>query len=126
MEAARRIKLHVLDENGRPTMASFTVKDRWNRLYPSPSKRLAPDLFFQPQIYRADGETIDLPPGYYTITSTGGPEYTAHTNEFAVDANGPQEWSCQLPALDQSLAIRLVFRRSSCACRRVLALSEPG
>jgi hypothetical protein len=96
VEAARRIKLHVLDENGRPTMASLTVKDRWNRLYPSPSKRLAPDLFFQPQIYRADGESIDLPPGYYTITSTGGPEYTARTNEFAVDANGPQEWSCQL------------------------------
>jgi hypothetical protein len=95
-EAARRIKLHVLDEDGHPTMASLTVKDRWNRLYPSPSKRLAPDLFFQPQIYRADGESIDLPPGYYTITATGGPEYNARTNEFAVDANGPQEWSCQL------------------------------
>jgi hypothetical protein len=93
---ARHIKLHVLDENGRPTMASLTVKDRWNRLYPSPSKRLAPDLFFQPQIYRADGESIDLPPGYYTITSTGGPEYNARTNEFAVDASGPEEWSCQL------------------------------
>ncbi|HEY6990884.1 MAG TPA: CehA/McbA family metallohydrolase [Bryobacteraceae bacterium] len=96
IEAARRIKLHVLDENGRPTMASLTVKDRWNRLYPTPSKRLAPDLFFQPQIYRADGESIDLPPGYYTITSTGGPEYIPHTNEFAVDANGPREWSCKL------------------------------
>jgi hypothetical protein len=95
-EAAHRIQLHVLDENGHPTMASLTVKDRWNRLYPSPSKRLAPDLFFQPQIYRADGESIDLPPGYYTITSTGGPEYNARTSEFAVDANGPQEWSCQL------------------------------
>lgn len=96
IEAAHRIQLHVLDEDGRPTMASLTVKDRWNRLYPSPSKRLAPDLFFQPQIYRADGESIDLPPGYYTITATGGPEYNARTNEFAVDANGPQEWSCQL------------------------------
>jgi hypothetical protein len=96
IEAARHIKLHVLDENGRPTMASLTVKDRLNRLYPTPSKRLAPDLFFQPQIYRADGESIDLPPGYYTITSTGGPEYISHTNEFAVDAKGPLEWSCRL------------------------------
>lgn len=95
-EAARRIKLHLLDENGRPTMLSLTIRDRWNRLYPSPSKRLAPDLFFQPQIYRQDGEFVDLPPGYYTVTTTGGPEYRAHVKEFAVDANGPDELSFKL------------------------------
>jgi hypothetical protein len=95
-DAARRIKLHLLDENGHPTMMSLTIRDRWNRLYPSPSKRLAPDLFFQPQIYRQDGEFVDLPPGYYTITTTGGPEYRAHAKEFAVDSNGPNELSFQL------------------------------
>ena len=31
------------------------------------SKRLAPDFFFQPQIYRADGETVDLPSGDFTV-----------------------------------------------------------
>jgi hypothetical protein len=91
--AARAIKLHVRDEKGQPAMASFVIRDRLNRLYPNPSKRLAPDFFFQPQIYRADGESISLPPGYYNITYSGGPEYRAHTKEFAVDDKGPAELS---------------------------------
>ena len=55
---SREIKLHLLDENGKPTIASVTIRDSRNRLYPNPSKRLAPDLYFQPQVYRADGESI--------------------------------------------------------------------
>jgi hypothetical protein len=94
--AAKQIRLHITDENGKPTMASLTIRDRWNRLYPNPSKRLAPDFFFESQVYRADGESIDLPPGYYTITTTGGPEYIAHTKEFAVEENGPSDLTFQL------------------------------
>ena len=94
--AAKQIRLHITDENGKPTMASLTIRDRWNRLYPNPSKRLAPDFFFESQVYRADGESIELPPGYYTITTTGGPEYIAHTKEFAVDEKGPSDLSFQL------------------------------
>ena len=94
--AAHTVKLRVRDEKGQPAMASFVIRDRLNRLYPNPSKRLAPDFFFQPQIYRADGESISLPAGYYTITYTGGPEYRVHTKELAVDANGPAELSFQL------------------------------
>lgn len=95
-DAARQIKLHVLDENGKPSIASLTIRDRWNRLYPNPSKRLAPDFFFQPQIYRADGESIELPPGYYTVVATGGPEYNQHTKEFSVAAKGPDDLSLKL------------------------------
>lgn len=95
-EPSHQIKLHITDEGGHPTIASLTIRDRWNRLYPNPSKRLAPDFFFQPQIYRADGESIDLPPGYYTIKTTGGPEFRAHTKEFAVDSKGPDSLSFQL------------------------------
>jgi len=93
---ARAIKLRVRDENGQPAMASFVIRDRLNRLYPNPAKRLAPDFFFQPQIYRADGETVSLPEGYYTIAYTGGPEYLTHTKELAVDDKGPAELSFQL------------------------------
>jgi hypothetical protein len=93
---AHVVKLRVRDEKGRPAMASFVIRDRLNRLYPSPSKRLAPDFFFQPQIYRADGESISLPAGYYNITYTGGPEYRVHTKEFAVDDKGPSELAFQL------------------------------
>src|SRR5579884_2013451 len=96
IQPAHEIKLHVKDEKGRPAMASFIVRDRLNRIYPNPAKRLAPDFFFEPQIYRADGESIDLPEGYYTIEYTGGPEYRTHTRELPVTVNGPAELSFQL------------------------------
>jgi hypothetical protein len=86
----------VKDEAGHPAMASFVIRDRLRRLYPAPSKRLAPDLFFQPQIYRADGETVRLPAGYYTVEFNGGPEYLPHTREFAVNEAGPDELAFQL------------------------------
>lgn len=53
---------------------------RLRGIYPLPARRLAwtdeyPDFFFQPQVYRADGEHIYLPPGDYTVIYTRGPEY---------------------------------------------------
>src|SRR5690348_15530567 len=84
---ARRITLRVKDEKGRPGIASFIIKDRLEPIYPLPSKRLAPDFFFQPQIYRADGESVQLPHGYYTFEYSGGPEYLSHTREFAADTS---------------------------------------
>jgi hypothetical protein len=93
---SRPITFRVKDENGQSAMASFVIRDRQNRLYPLPSKRLAPDLFFQPQIYRADGETVRLPAGYYTIQYLGGPETLPHTREIEVTADGPSEMSFQL------------------------------
>jgi hypothetical protein len=90
------IKLHVFDEYGYPSVAAITIRDQLNRLYPNPSKRLAPDFFFQPQIYRFDGESINLPAGQYTITTTGGPEFLAQTQDLTVSAGGPQELSLRL------------------------------
>jgi hypothetical protein len=94
--AAHSIKLHVLDENGQPTMASFIFRDSFGRIYPNPAKRLAPDFFFQPQVYRANGEYITLPPGSFTATYTGGPEYVTETREFSVEANAPSDLSFHL------------------------------
>ena len=93
---ARPVTVRVRDENGKPSVASLTVKDRYNRIYPNPSKRLAPDFPFQPQVYRFDGESLRLPDGYYTVASTGGPEYVMHTKELAVDAKSPAEISVAL------------------------------
>ncbi|HLJ12945.1 MAG TPA: CehA/McbA family metallohydrolase [Bryobacteraceae bacterium] len=93
---ARPITIHVTDENGKPSVASFVIRDRLNRIYPNQAKRLAPDFFFEPQIYRFDGETVDLPAGYYTVAYTGGPEYRTHTKELPVSANSPAEMSFQL------------------------------
>lgn len=93
---SRAIQLHVYDSNGQRTMASFIFRDRLGRIYPNPAKRLAPDFYFQPQVYRADGEDIHLPPGSYTVTYTGGPEYTTETRQFTVTRNEPSQLTFHL------------------------------
>jgi hypothetical protein len=90
---AHPLHLRVRDENGAPSMAAFTIRDALGRLYPNPSKRLAPDLFFQPQVYRANGETVLVPDGTYTVTSSMGPEYHAQTRQVVVMATGSNEVS---------------------------------
>ncbi len=95
-QPAATVTLHVKDENGQPGMASFLIRDRLNRIYPARSKRLAPDFFFQPQIYREDGEQVRLPKGYYTVEVGGGPEYRTHTKEFAVNNSQPTQLDFQL------------------------------
>jgi hypothetical protein len=87
------LELQVRDENGSPSVAAFTIRDRSGRLYPNPSKRLAPDFFFQPQVYRRNGEKILLPEGIYTVTCSMGPEYRAQTRQIKVNAAGPNEES---------------------------------
>jgi hypothetical protein len=96
IEPARPVTLRVRNEKGEPSFAGFTVRDLQGRLYPSPSKRLAPDFPFQQQVYRTDGEKLFLPPGYYTIEYWGGPEYFKRTKEVPLQGNGPEELSFQL------------------------------
>ena len=55
-----------------PATASLVIRDGIDRIYPNPSKRLAPDLFFQPQIYRADGDKVVLPPGKFKVDVLDG------------------------------------------------------
>jgi hypothetical protein len=81
---SQSIPLRILDHDGRPTTCSLLIQDRQGRVYPNPARRLAPDFFFHPQIYRADGETITLPTGSYRIIATRGPEYTPITIEYTV------------------------------------------
>jgi len=88
---ARRVTLRIEDEKGRPAMARLVVRDSAARLYPAPSKRLAPDLPFQPQVYRGDGESLALPDGEFTITFSGGPEYLTGRQTVRVGPAGPAE-----------------------------------
>lgn len=58
-------------------------------IYPLPSRRVAaydeyPDFFFQPQIYRADGEHVMLAPGRYNVTFTRGPEYVVQSRDLVI------------------------------------------
>jgi hypothetical protein len=90
---ARPLRLLVRDENATPSTASFIVHDEIGRLYPNPSKRLAPDLFFQPQVYRANGESIQVPEGKYTVVASMGPEYHDQAKQIEVTATGDNELS---------------------------------
>src|SRR3954469_18288857 len=65
---AHPVRVRVVDERGEPTTASFLIKDEVDRIYPTVSKRLAPDFYFQPQVYRSDGQTIQLPTGSFILT----------------------------------------------------------
>ncbi len=78
------VTLEVLDTDGKPTVASFQIRDRLGRVYPAQARRLAPDLYFHPQIYRQSGETVLLPPGSYTVQYTRGPEYLVKTRTMVV------------------------------------------
>jgi hypothetical protein len=90
---AQMLRLVVRDENGAPTVAAFTIRDGLGRLYPNPAKRLAPDLFFQPQVYRENGATILVPSGSYTVTASMGPEYQPQTKKIEVAAASANEVS---------------------------------
>jgi hypothetical protein len=81
---ATPVVLNIADVDGSPTTANFVVRDRRNRVYPLPSRRLAPDFFFHEQVYRSDGESILLPPGEYTMLVNRGPEYLPQTLEVIV------------------------------------------
>jgi hypothetical protein len=125
-----KVTLHIKDDDGSPSMASFLITDGVERIlddsvqtiakaefrlvaaqedfwlplktykvpprligiYPLPSRRVAaydqyPDFFFQPQIYRQDGEHVVLPPGKYNLTINRGPEYIPQKMQLIVPAN---------------------------------------
>ncbi len=82
--SSKLVTLEILDDDLTPTTASLTIKDTQGNIYPSPTKRLAPDLFFESQIYRSNGDKIDLPIGKYTIEYTRGAEYLVQTKELEV------------------------------------------
>jgi len=82
------VKVSVADFDGKPTTGRFLITDASNHIYPPQAKRLAPDLFFQKQIYRHDGGTILLPPGKFTVQYGRGPEYSLKTAELTVPADG--------------------------------------
>jgi hypothetical protein len=87
---AVQVTLRVRDDDGKserdgkPVMGTFTFTDSSGRVYPAQSRRLAPDFNFHPQVYRADGETILLQPGKYTVAYTRGPEYFVLRKQITV------------------------------------------
>lgn len=89
--ASHPVTFKVSEFDGTPTTAAFVIRDSSGRVYPSQAKRLAPDFFFHPQVYRATGETVRLPSGRYSVTCSRGPESIAESKELVVN-DGPAEF----------------------------------
>jgi hypothetical protein len=79
------VRLSVKDADGASTIARLLFRDAAGHVYPPQPKRLAPDLFFQPHIYRGDGDTVLLPPGKFTVESSRGPEYRVQKREVTIE-----------------------------------------
>lgn len=67
-------------------------EQRLRGIYPLPARRSAltdeyPDFFFQPQVYRYDGEHVFLAPGSYMIRVGRGPEYETQEMRITVPEN---------------------------------------
>ncbi|MFO0848510.1 MAG: CehA/McbA family metallohydrolase [Gemmataceae bacterium] len=90
------VKLRVTDADGKPTVGRFTFTDAAGHVYPPQAKRLAPDFFFQSQVYRPDGGTVLLPPGEFVVVHGRGPEYRLVAQKFRVPETGPAEFAVQL------------------------------
>lgn len=78
------VKMNIKDFDGQPTVARLTFTDNQGHVFPPQPKRLGQDLYFQKQIYRADGGTVLLPPGEFTLETGRGPEYRVKTQKLTV------------------------------------------
>ena len=119
---AVNVTLEVLDFDGKPTTASFIIRDELNRVYPSRGRRLAPDFFFHNQIYRHNGESVLLPPGKYTVEYTRGPEYRVKTQTITVPNTETHQETFSSGKMDPYRRGRLAFRGPSRPRRGVCTL----
>jgi hypothetical protein len=84
------VTVRIKDYDGQPTAARLEFRDRLGKVYPPQAKRLAPDFFFQPQIYRHDGQQVLLPPGEFEVTYWRGPEYRRLKCPVVIRAEDPE------------------------------------
>ncbi len=90
------VQLHITDFDGKPTTGRFTFRDKAGYVYPPQGKRLAPDFFFQQQVYRHNGGTVLLPPGELTMIYGRGPEYKQLERKVTIPEKGPFDINVKL------------------------------
>jgi hypothetical protein len=93
---AVEVKLDIRDYDGAPTTARLTFTDARGHLFPPQARRLSPDFFFQKHIYRADGDTVLLPPGELTMEASRGPEYHTVRRTVKISEAGAARLAIQL------------------------------
>ncbi|MFM8470243.1 MAG: CehA/McbA family metallohydrolase [Limisphaerales bacterium] len=98
------VKLAVHDHDGSPTVGRFLFLDQHGHIFPPQTKRVAPDLFFQKHIYRADGDTVLLPPGEFTMFYGRGPEYRWQQRQVRITPPAAAQPEIPKPKLETQLA----------------------
>src|SRR5205807_7960256 len=93
---AVQVRLRVKDHDGKPTAARFIFRDAAGHVFPQEAKRLAPDFYFQPQIYRRDGDVVLLPPGRLTMQYDRGPEYRQLRRDVTIPSRASAEVEVKL------------------------------
>jgi hypothetical protein len=93
---AVRVKLKIQDHDGRPAAARLVFSDAASHVFPPQPKRLAPDFYFQEQIYRRDGDTVLLPAGKLTLRSSRGPEYRVTSRAVEIPRAATAELAVKL------------------------------
>ena len=93
---ANAVRLRIQDNSIGPVTASLLITDQLGRVYPAQSKRALPDLWFQPQVYRRDGESIELSDGTYVIEYGRGPEYKRKKISIQLASGEPSSISLTL------------------------------
>jgi hypothetical protein len=93
---AVRTKLSVKDHDGKAVAARFIFRDEAGHVVPPQAKRLAPDFYFQPQIYRRDGDVVLLPPGRLRMQCDRGPEYRQLRREVEIPSLATAELEVRL------------------------------
>jgi hypothetical protein len=81
---SHEVTVRVADVDGQSCVAALTIKDKYGHVYPSQVLRLAPDMAFQAQVYRGDGEAVALPEGEYIVEYWRGPEYVRKVRDVRV------------------------------------------
>jgi len=81
------VKVTIVADEG--DIVKLLFKDEHGHVYPPQAKRLAPDFFFQPHVYRASGESVLLPPGKFTVSYSRGPEVKIVRQELTVVPREP-------------------------------------
>src|SRR5437016_4870991 len=94
--SAERMQRTHLKETSEATAARFIFRDETGHVFPPQAKRLAPDFYFQPQIYRRDGDVVLLPPGRLTVQYSRGPEYRQLRRGVAIPSRSATEIQVKL------------------------------
>ena len=111
VKPAVAVKVRVTDFDGKPTIGRFTFTDASGHVYPPQAKRLAPDFFFQKQIYRPDGGTSCCRRASSPWSTAAGRVLAEDRRSHRSGRRQAADPGGQARALDQSRRLRLFQRR---------------